>query len=80
MIDYMDDNRHTAVTPMPPANGRLAPLIDLRSGYVQRGIDLFPKQGEEEPWRQQQNYLRDRRLLTRGPVDDHVVFTSPSPS
>jgi monooxygenase len=79
LINYMDENHHTSVTPTPPTNGRLAPLIDLNSGYVQRGIDLFPKQGVGEPWRQQQNYLRDRRLLTRGPVDDHVVFTSHSP-
>jgi hypothetical protein len=74
----MDRNRHSSVTPMPPANGELAPLIDLTSGYVQRGIGAFPKQGTVEPWRQQQNYFRDLRLLTRGPLDDHVVFASNS--
>jgi monooxygenase len=59
-------------------SGGLAPLIDLASGYVQRGIDVFPKQATVEPWRQQQNYIRDLRLLTRGPLDDHVVFASAS--
>ncbi|MFI0446692.1 flavin-containing monooxygenase [Actinomadura sp. 6N118] len=76
LINHMDAGGYASVTPAPPANGALAPLIDLNSGYVRRSIDAFPKQGDTVPWRLHQNYIRDRRLLTRGPVDDHVTFTA----
>jgi hypothetical protein len=54
------------------------PFLDLRSGYVLRAIDQLPKQGATLPWRLHQNYLRDVRLLKRGPVDDAMTF-SPQP-
>jgi len=55
-----------------------APLLDLTSGYVQRSIHLFPKQGSKIPWRLHQNYARDLRLLKRGPVDDGAMeFSNP---
>jgi hypothetical protein len=34
-------------------------FLDLASGYVDRSIDQFPKQGTVAPWRLQQNYLLD---------------------
>ena len=34
-------------------------FLDLASGYVDRSIDQFPKQGKVAPWRLQQNYLLD---------------------
>jgi cation diffusion facilitator CzcD-associated flavoprotein CzcO len=76
LIDHMDAGDYASVTPEPPADGELAPLIDLQSGYVRRSIDAFPKQGDAVPWRLHQNYIRDLHLFTRGPLDDHVVFAS----
>ncbi len=75
LLNYMDDNRYAAVT--PDAGGATAdkPLLDLASGYVQRSVADLPKQGERAPWRLHQNYVRDVRLLRRGPIDDDVVFT-----
>jgi monooxygenase len=35
------------------------PLIGLRSGYVMRAVESFPKQGAESPWRMAQNYFVD---------------------
>ncbi|MDG1164382.1 MAG: NAD(P)/FAD-dependent oxidoreductase [Porticoccaceae bacterium] len=34
-------------------------FLDLDSGYVNRSIDKFPKQGARSPWRLYQNYLLD---------------------
>ena len=34
-------------------------FLDLASGYVERAIDKFPKQGHKSPWRLYQNYLWD---------------------
>jgi hypothetical protein len=35
------------------------PMLDFTSGYVQRGMGLFPKQAKEKPWRVYQNYFLD---------------------
>ncbi len=58
-----------------------APFLDLTSGYVQRSIHLFPKQGSRIPWRLHQNYARDLLLLQRGKVDDGAMeFSNPAPA
>jgi cation diffusion facilitator CzcD-associated flavoprotein CzcO len=58
-----------------------APFLDLTSGYVQRSIHLFPKQGSKVPWRLHQNYARDLLLLGRGSVEDGVMeFSNPAPA
>jgi hypothetical protein len=55
-----------------------APFIDLTSGYVQRSVHLFPKQGAKIPWRVHQNYARDLMMLKRGSVEDGVMeFSNP---
>jgi monooxygenase len=43
------------------------PFLELTSGYVQRSLGSLPRQGEAAPWRFTQDYLRDRRLMGRGP-------------
>ncbi|MGZ5238959.1 MAG: flavin-containing monooxygenase [Caldimonas sp.] len=54
------------------------PWIDFSSGYVQRSLHLFPKQGSRTPWRLHQNYVRDIALLRFGRVDDGVLaFSNP---
>src|SRR4030095_9022839 len=53
-----------------------APFLDLNSGYVQRSIHLFPKQGAKIPWKLHQNYARDLMLLQRGKVDDGAMAFS----
>jgi monooxygenase len=54
------------------------PFLDFTSGYVQRSIDKFPRQGAEAPWRLHQNYARDLLALRYGDVDDGVMtFSNP---
>lgn len=50
-----------------------APLLDLSSGYVQRSIDEFPKQGKLRPWRMYQNYLYDKFTLKFTSLDDGAM-------
>jgi monooxygenase len=49
------------------------PLMDLRSGYVQRAAGILPRQGTSGKWRMRNNYLLDlpRMLLTR--IDDGAM-------
>ena len=57
------------------------PWIDFSSGYVQRSLHLFPKQGAKAPWKLYQNYLRDILLLRFGKLDDGaLVFSNPAPA
>ena len=57
------------------------PLFGLSSGYVQRALDRFPRQGAADPWRVHQNYLRDWRLIRRqGVEDDALVCSNPAPA
>jgi hypothetical protein len=37
---------------------------------VQRSLASLPKQGSRKPWKLHQNYIRDVRLMRRGPLDD----------
>src|SRR5689334_16612208 len=56
-----------------------APFLDLTSGYVQRSIRLFPKQGMKRPWRLYQSYPLDLLSLQRGSVEDGVMeFSNPA--
>ena len=52
---------------MPRGELEERPLLDLSSGYIQRAIDQFPRQGDRGPWRVRQNYLLDSvTTLRRG--------------
>jgi monooxygenase len=53
------------------------PLIDFSSGYVQRAIENFPKQGSKAPWKLYQNYIKDLVTLRYGTLeDDGMVFVN----
>ena len=77
LLNYMSQHGHTQVTPRYPGDELPDnPFIDLTSGYVLRSVHQFPRQGDAQPWRLYQNYLRDVRMLKRGPVvDDALEFT-----
>jgi monooxygenase len=49
------------------------PWIDFSSGYVQRSIGKFPKQGAQPPWRLRQNYALDILSLRLGSVADGTM-------
>jgi hypothetical protein len=63
------------VTPIePPASVPRRPFVDLTSGYIQRALARMPAQGDRAPWRVHQNWLLDRRLYRRGPLEDEGVI------
>jgi hypothetical protein len=55
---------------------RARPVMDLTSGYVLRGQDRFPKQGDREPWTIRQNWFVDRRAVRRAQVDQDMTFVA----
>jgi len=79
LLAHMDANGFKQVTPrwtdptLPET-----PFVDLKSGYVLRSVEQFPKQASREPWRLYQNYVRDLVMLRHRPlVDEALEFTSP---
>lgn len=73
LIRHMDRVRARRVVPRPTGEVDLTPLLDLTSGYVQRALDRFPKQGVGGPWRVRQNYFSDFKTLKIGRVDDPAL-------
>jgi cation diffusion facilitator CzcD-associated flavoprotein CzcO len=74
LLSHMDAHSFTEATPRnrdPSITEQ--PMIDFSSGYVQRAIDKFPKQGSKPPWRLYQNYARDILTLRRGPIEDEAI-------
>jgi len=51
-------------------------LLDLTSGYIQRSLDMLPKQSVNKPWRLNQNFILDNLALRFTSVDDdEMVFS-----
>jgi hypothetical protein len=52
------------------------PFVDLRSGYILRAMDKFPKQAQRAPWRLHENYVKDMMLLRYGRNEyEDLAFT-----
>ena len=67
------------VTPRLAAPVEETPFLDFTSGYVQRALERFPRQGTRKPWRLNQNYLRDLMALRFGSLDTEMEFSNPEP-
>ncbi|WP_405133223.1 flavin-containing monooxygenase [Nocardia sp. NBC_01388] len=65
VLAYMDREGYSAVVPQPERVLGERPLLDLASGYVQRSIAEFPRQGDRHPWQVRQNYLLDSATTMR---------------
>lgn len=74
LLNYMDKHGYRQV------NVRLndpevedLPLLDLTSGYVQRAMERFPRQGSKLPWRLYQNYFFDTAMIRFGAIQDDAL-------
>jgi monooxygenase len=73
LLNYMERHGYAACTPRHDPSVTPERLIDFSSGYIQRAIDQFPRQGSRTPWRLYQNYVRDLVSLRFGAVDDRAL-------
>ena len=78
LLKHMDRHGYRQCTPRndDPTVAR-EPWIDFSSGYIQRTVDRFPKQGSKAPWRLNQNYALDLMSLRFGSVEDAMVYSTP---
>ncbi len=77
LLNHMQKNGLRQCTPRldDPDMERL-PWVDFSSGYIQRAVDKFPKQGARRPWRLHQNYAMDLMSLRYGSVRDKAMVFS----
>jgi monooxygenase len=80
LLNHMDDNGFdTVVVEHPGSDVDERPFMEFTPGYVLRSLDELPKQGSRTPWRLNQNYLRDIRLIRRGKVADEGLRFAKKP-
>ena len=74
LLNFMDQQEYRQCVPhnTDPSVAEL-PFIDFSSGYVQRSIAQFPKQGSKAPWRLYQNYALDILSLKFGSIEDGAL-------
>jgi monooxygenase len=80
LLNHMKATGTRQVTPRntDPDIERL-PWLDFSSGYVQRAMAKFPKQGSKAPWKLHQNYALDLMNLRYAKLDDGVLeFSNPA--
>jgi len=80
LINRMDDKGVRQCTPrLRDADQDMSArpwVTDFSSGYMQRIMHLFPKQGDREPWLNTQNYSRDKKLIRDATIEDGVLLFS----
>ena len=79
LLNHMDRRGVDICRPgLPDAGVGEAPWLDFSSGYVQRGMKAFPKQGTVKPWKLYQNYAMDLMSLRFGKLEDGIMAFSKS--
>jgi cation diffusion facilitator CzcD-associated flavoprotein CzcO len=77
VINLMDKKRATRVTPRlraQDANMPARPWIErFSSGYMERFMAHFPKQGDREPWTNPQNYALEKKTFRSGALEDGAL-------
>ena len=80
LLNHMDALGAHQVTPRLRESDRDMParpwIDDFSSGYMQRTMHRFPKQGDREPWLNPQNYARDKKMIRTAPIDDGALVFS----
>ncbi|MES2721954.1 MAG: NAD(P)/FAD-dependent oxidoreductase [Pseudomonadota bacterium] len=80
LLNHMKKTGNRQVTPRndDPNIGEV-PWLDFSSGYVQRAMASFPKQGTKAPWKLHQNYALDLMNLRFTKIEDGVLQFSNKP-
>ena len=80
LLNHMKKTGRRQVVPLnDDPNIEFEPWLDFSSGYVQRAMAKFPKQGTRVPWKLDQNYAKDLMNLRYARLDDGVLrFSNPT--
>ena len=79
VINHMKKKNYDVACPENDNNVETDPdYLNLTSGYIKRAQHIFPQQGKESPWRNNQNFLRDVFQIRYGRIDDGEITFSKS--
>jgi len=74
MLGHMDRRGYVQARPVnDEPNMKASPWLDFSSGYVQRAMAKFPKQGDRAPWKVHQNYALDLLAFRYGKLEDGAM-------
>ena len=73
LLNHMDATNTRIANPVLSGDVEEDELFDFSSGYIQRSIDELPRNSTKMPWKLNQNYLFDKKVLLKEPVDDGVI-------
>ena len=59
LLKKMDRNGFTSVTPTLTGEIGELPMLDFNAGYVHRARDLMPRNGDRNPWKNNDRYTKD---------------------
>lgn len=80
VLNHMEATGTNLATPVltPEAEAELVEddLFDFSSGYIQRGKHIMPKSATAYPWRLNQEYVFDRKIMRQGEVADGFLAFS----
>jgi monooxygenase len=81
LLNHMETTGTVQCTPRlrpEDANMPERPWIEnFTSGYMQREMHKFPRQGDHEPWINPQSYTRDKKMFRTSQLEDGAMqFTS----
>ncbi len=83
LLNHMQERGATRVVPeLRPGEADMPArdwIEDFSSGYMQRMMHQFPRQGDREPWINPQDYRRDRKMFREAELEDGaLVFSTPT--
>ena len=80
LLNHMNETQSSSVVPRVSAELNNMPqrdwIDDFPAGYMARVMHLFPKQGNQEPWINTQDFYRDRKLFNQPFDQDQSLFFS----
>ena len=83
LLNHMDARGHDVVVPVGENGDRAEASVmgdSMRSGYIQRGDAVMPRQGRRMPWMIRNDYFRDAPMLRRAAIEHPALRFSTTPS
>ena len=82
LLNHMDKTGNEICTPELRETDKDMPerpwIDSFTSGYMERSMHMFPRQGDREPWINPQNFKRDKKMFRKSPLEDGAMRFSKS--
>lgn len=73
LLNHMDATSTRIANPVLSETVEEEELFDFSSGYIKRSINELPRNSTKMPWKLNQDYLFDKKILLKDVVDDGVI-------